>query len=120
MRKDIDFSFTKHPVTGDLAVKRGSNAISQSMKNCVLTSFYERGFNIEFGTNVNSSLFSNMTPLDVQTLKDTINQSIKNFEPQVEVDTIKVEHVENEIRVKIYYREYNNIAMQTVAISLAA
>ena len=52
MRKDIDLNFRPHPLTGDLPVKTNQVAAAQALRSIVLTSFYERGFNVLFGTNV--------------------------------------------------------------------
>lgn len=120
MRKDIDLSFTKHPLTNDLSVKKGSNAIAQSLENIVLTNFYERGFNIEFGTNTTWSLFELMDNLTIQTLKNTIKQSVKNFEPDVELTDVIVEAIkeENILNISLFYTEYNDPRERTTTIDL--
>ena len=80
MRKDIDLSFRKHPLTGDLLTVTKSNAINQAMKNLLLTEYYKRGFNIEVGCNLNSMVFELYSPLQQQTIKDLIKRCLDNLE----------------------------------------
>lgn len=121
MRKDIDFNLTAHPLTGDLATKKDSSAIKQSLKNIVLTSFYERGFNVVFGTNLRQSLFDNITPLDIQTMKDLIAEGISNFEPDVELIEVHVQRGddEHEIIATVIYTEFSNPNEQNVTVNLS-
>ncbi len=121
-RVDIDFNFRPHPLTGDIPLKRGSQAILQSLKNIILTSYYERGFNVAFGTNVRSSMFELYSPLDLLTMKDFISEAIKNFEPDVEVMDIVVTNATEDshsIDITIMYTEYNNPQVQTANLKLS-
>lgn len=120
MRRDIDLSFARHPLTGDLAVKTGSSAIRQSLINIVRTNYYDRGFNVEVGTNLDYSMFENITVITAKQIKDNISNSIKNFEPQVELIDVEVrDNGGNEIYVKIYYTELNNPNTQNLVIDLS-
>jgi hypothetical protein len=119
MRKDLDFTFRPHPLTGDLVIKTGSSAIKQSIKNIVLTNFGDRGYNVELGTNIDYSLFENITLTTGQQIRDNIINSIRNFEPQVEIIDVEVyDDGDNEIKIKIYYNELNNPSEQTLNIDL--
>jgi phage baseplate assembly protein W len=118
-RKDIDLSFTAHPLTGDLAIKRDQSAVDQSIRNLILTNFYERGFNIEVGSNVTDYLFENFTPLLQQTIKSNIRQVLNNFEPGVEiVDVIADMRESNKLTVEIYYNYLNNPEIRTAIIPI--
>jgi len=119
MRKDIDLNFSPHPLTGDLAVKKDRSAIDQSLKNLILTNFYERGFNVEVGSNLQDSLFDNYDALKQQTIKNNIVRVIKNFEPQVEVvDVIANMEEPNELTVEIYFTYSNDPEVRTVVIPI--
>jgi len=120
-RVDIDFNFRPHPLTGDITLKKGSSAIVQSLKNIVLTSFYERGFNVVFGTNVRSSLFELYSPLDLLTMKQFIIEAINIHEPDVEIYDVVVQSAiedENSIEIIIQYTEYNSPDIRDVQIKL--
>lgn len=119
MRKDIDLSFKPHPLTGDLSTKTGSSAIRQSLINLIRTNYYDRGFNVEVGTNIDRSLFEHITVLTGQQLRDNISNTIRNFEPQVELLDVEVHDAgNNEIKIKILYTELNNPKEQTLVIDL--
>jgi phage baseplate assembly protein W len=47
--KDLDFSFSAHPETGDVLKKIDNNAIKQSIRALVSTAFGERLFDPELG-----------------------------------------------------------------------
>lgn len=119
MRKDIDFNFIPHPLTGDLTIKKDVGAIDQSIKNLVFTNYYERGFNIDIGGNVMSALFENITPLLKQDLKDSIKQVLTNFEPAVELIDVEVSDTEpNTLVVNIFYYINNDIDVQRTQVIL--
>ena len=42
---DIDFTFTKKPVVGDVALSYDSQAVIRSIRNILLTRHYEKPFN---------------------------------------------------------------------------
>lgn len=120
MRIDIDFNLTPHPLTGDLAIKRDKNALKQSIRNIVLTSYYERGFFVEFGTPIRASLFENVSPLEASTIKDNITTAIQNFEPQAElIDVfVEVENDTNEMFATVIYSKLNSIDPERLVIEL--
>lgn len=120
MRKDIDLSFSKHPLTNDLATKKDNSAVKQAIRNIVLTGYYERGFNIEFGTPIRQSLFENIDPLVARTIRDNIEQAIKNFEPQAELIDVYMDASidQNELLATVVYTYINNPVEQTLNINL--
>lgn len=119
MRRDIDFSFRVNPLTGDLATKTGSDAIRQSLVNLVRTNMYDRGFNVDLMSNINMSLFETITSTTSQQIRDNVVNTIRNFEPQVEVVAVEVkEDGSNNIGVLIYYTELNNPKQQELFIVL--
>ena len=56
---DIPMFFSKNSFTGDVNLKKDSNAIKESIKNLILTMNYERPFDAEFGTPAANGLFEN-------------------------------------------------------------
>lgn len=119
-RVDIDFSFKRHPLTGDISLKRDSNALKQSIRNIVLTNFYERGFNVELAGNLSASLFENINILTLQQIRDNITNALNNFEPDCSVIDVEViDNDDNSINVTIYYNEFNNPDTQSLVIELA-
>tara|TARA_Y100000389_G_C17315240_1_gene440109 strand:- start:468 stop:905 length:438 start_codon:yes stop_codon:yes gene_type:complete len=89
--KDISLSFTRHPVTGDIATLTNADAIKRSVRNLINTDFFERPFHPEIGSNIRRTLFE---PVDVGTadqLSVYIEECIINFEPRVELKSIQVD-----------------------------
>jgi len=88
--KDLDLNFIAHPVTGDIVKKTGSDAVVQSVKNLVLTEFYDKPFHPEIGCQVHGILFENMSSITAGSIRDSIWRVITNFEPRAEVVTLTV------------------------------
>jgi len=118
MRKDIDISFSKHPLTGDLTVKTESAARKQALKNLIMTNFYERGFNLDPASSVTSYLFEQMSNTDVLSLKSRIIEVVEVFEPEVEINEVVVRKDRYDLVVDIYYFEVNNSEEQIYSLSL--
>lgn len=119
MRIDIDLSFKKHPITKDLATKKSSSAIKQSLHNIVKTNFYERGFNTQFGTNITAQLFENINDITLIGLKNNIETAIINFEPGCElIEVVMHEDGDNGLACKIIYNEINKEETETLIVQL--
>lgn len=87
---DLDLDFLPHPTTKDVMRKTGSEAIKRSVRNLILTNFYEKPFRPGIGSNVTKILFDNMTPLVSNFLRDAIFEVVRNYEPRVEVLDVQV------------------------------
>ena len=88
--RDLDIKFGKNPSTGDVIVKTGDIAVKQSIKNLILTDFYERRMRPGVGSGIKKILFE---PADVITeirLKDLLVETIKNFEQRANIENISV------------------------------
>ena len=83
--KDINLSFSPHPVTKDLTVLRNENAIKRSVRNIVQTIPTERFFNSILGSDVRDLLFDNYVDFGTASaIEDQITIAIQNFEPRVD------------------------------------
>jgi phage baseplate assembly protein W len=89
--KDISLSFQVNPITYDLIDIKNESAISRSIRNLVLTRPGERFFNQNLGSKVNESLFENIDEISASVIKDEIENTIKNYEPRVDLIEVKVE-----------------------------
>ena len=87
---DIDFTFTKKPVTGDVALSYDSQAVIRSVRNILLTRHYEKPFNPDFGSNIDAILFELVSPLSATSLEREIRTSIENYEPRARLSEIIV------------------------------
>lgn len=81
--RDISPSFTPHPITGDVAYVTDFSAVSQSIKNIVMTNKNERHFSqLDFGVGVDRYLFQPMTTELETNIHDDIVFQITAFEPR--------------------------------------
>lgn len=87
---DIDFTFTKKPVTGDVALSYDQQAVIRSIRNLLLTNYYERPFNPDLGSNLNALLFELVSPLTAAALEREIQTTIENYEPRAQMKEIVV------------------------------
>ena len=104
--KDINLSFTPHPVTKDLTVLRNENAIKRSVRNIVQTIPTERFFNSILGSDVRDLLFDNYVDFGTASaIEDQITIAIQNFEPRVDNLQVNVNPKpdENEFEVNVLF-----------------
>jgi len=88
--KDLDLNFTIHPIRKDINRAIGPMAVVNSIKNLILTNYYERPFQPDVGSNVRRLLFENLDNITATTLKNEIERTIANYEPRATVKAINV------------------------------
>ena len=86
--RDLDLSFTIHPIRKDINVFLKEKAIINSVKNLVITNHYERLFQPEVGCNIRRLLFENVDPLVAAQIEREIEETITNFEPRVKISRV--------------------------------
>jgi phage baseplate assembly protein W len=82
---DLDLDFIAHPTTGDVVKKTGVDAIKRSVRNLILTNFYDRPFRSYIGSNAQKILFDNINIFTATFLRDAIEEVITKFEPRVKL-----------------------------------
>jgi phage baseplate assembly protein W len=87
---DLDLDFVMNPTTGDVNILYGQQDIKRSVRNLVLTNYYERKFQSYLGSDTNALLFDLITPLTAVYLQDAISAVINNFEPRVKLENVTV------------------------------
>jgi phage baseplate assembly protein W len=106
---DIDFLLTKNDLTNDVNVKYDGNAISQSIKNIILTTQKEKLFSQSFGGNAYDLVFNSPSPLDLASKRAFFVAALKNNEPRVNVQSINiVDSGEGRWLVTVSYRTAYN------------
>jgi phage baseplate assembly protein W len=88
--KDLDLNFTIHPIRKDINKTIGPMAVVNSIKNLILTNFYEKPFQPDVGSNVRRLLFENLDIITASAIRDEIERTILNYEPRVNVIDINV------------------------------
>ena len=88
--RDLDLDFSPHPATGDVPFKVGEEAIKRSIRNLILTNFYDRPFRSSIGSNAQKLLFENIDKMTAANLERACRDVIINFEPRVTLIDIVV------------------------------
>lgn len=117
--RDIDFNFIAHPVSGDVSAKSDVADVQQSLRNIVLTGFYERGFNQDLGCSAGKyQLGELITPITINEIKQDIELAIKNFEPRADLVSVDVGVTENYLQISIKFNVLNNDQVNDLSIKL--
>jgi phage baseplate assembly protein W len=87
---DLDLDFIAHPTTKDVVKKTGVDAIKRSVRNLILTNFYDRPFRSYIGSGAQKLLFENASPLVANFLRDAITEVLTNYEPRISVKAIQI------------------------------
>jgi len=117
---DIDFTFTKKPVSADVAVSYDTQAVIRSIRNILSTKHYDRLFNPDFGTNLDNLLFENFSVLASQSIKKEVTTMIENYEPRATLKSVNVSSVpdKNAYNVTISFYIENAATPTTTSILL--
>lgn len=113
---DLDLNFQMHPVKKDVNTLKNEYAIINSIKNLVLTNFYERPFQPFIGSNVRRLLFENIDSVISAQLENAIAETIKNFEPRVGISKVTATPLpdENKYNVQLEFYIVNNSSPITI------
>lgn len=105
---DLNLGFTINPITKDINPVTDIDAVKNSLKNLVLTNFYDRPFQPTLGSGLTRLLFESANVFTIMELKNAIEKVINNHEPRV--TDVKIEVVDNsdlnEYRVTVYFRVF--------------
>lgn len=106
---DLDLDFLAHPTTKDVMKKTGVEAIKRSVRNLLLTNFYDRPFQSNIGSNALKILFDNATPMSATFLTNAIKETLANYEPRIRVDdvVVKFDFDNNGYNVQLFFTIIN-------------
>ena len=117
---DLDLTFRRLPVTNDVASSYDEQAVVRSVRNLLLTGFYERPFQPNLGSNLNKLLFEPADQLTSNLIESEVRDVISNFEPRITVNTINVtiSPDENSFNLSMTFFVGNNTRATTVTLLL--
>jgi phage baseplate assembly protein W len=103
--KDISLSLKVNPLNSDLIVIKNETAIARSVRNLILTDNGEKFFNPNLGSGISSLLFEPITRITASSIQTRIENTIRNYEPRVELNSVDVvpNEAQNEFNVVIRY-----------------
>ena len=115
--KDIDLSM-ELKTSGDVYKKTHASAVKQSVKNIIMTNFYEKPFDPFFGANISGLLFELANDLTGEEIKNNVISAIEYYEPRAEILDLQVNAKpdNNSISVRLELKVINGeeiIVLQT-------
>lgn len=117
---DLDLTFTKHPVTKDVSKKVKEQAIIASVRNLLLTGFYERPFKPNLGSNISKLLFEPVDFVTASILSKEITTTLTNYEPRVSIKEVivtpDIDNYRYEVNLKFFI--VNSVKPITVTLFL--
>jgi phage baseplate assembly protein W len=118
--KDLDLSFTAHPVTGDVVKKFDVNAVKQAMQILVSTEFYERPFDPKKAGGLRGMLFEPMTSLSADVMARVIQNLFETYERRTRIDSVQVvpDYDNNSYGVTIFFHVIGIDAPQILSANL--
>ena len=87
--RDLDLFFSKKQGSGDVNKVTDMEAVKRSVRNLVLTNFYEKPFHPEIAGGVRELLFEPMSPLVAVVIARKIEDVITNFEPRARLVSVR-------------------------------
>jgi|TARA_B110000263_G_C14896874_1_gene324332 phage baseplate assembly protein W len=116
---DLNMLFTAHPITKDVTRLLDSDAIKRSVKNIVLTNYYERPFKPALGGGIRNLLFNLDTDRRLNRARKQLKSTIETFEPRVSnVFCIFSRLDTNEMQIIINYTISNAMPRQEVEFTV--
>ena len=115
---DIDFTFTKKPVTNDVALSYDTQAVLRSIRNLLLTKHYDRLFNPDLGSNIEALLFDNMSDMTANSLQREITAVIERYEPRAILKSVTVSAQEEKNAYNISISFYIENATQSTTATI--
>jgi len=87
---DIDFTFTRKPVTNDVALSYDAQAVARSIRNLLSCKHYERLWNPDLGSNIETILFEPISTSSKTSLENEVREMIDKYEPRVNLKSVVV------------------------------
>ena len=100
--RDLDLNFNIHPIRKDVTKHLNEYAVVNAVKNLILTNHYERPFRPNVGSNIRRVLFEPVDAIMSAQLEREIRETVTNFEPRVQINTVTASPVPDENGYKIY------------------
>jgi phage baseplate assembly protein W len=117
---DLDLDFTRHPVTGDVSMKKDAEAVKRSVRNLVLMSKYDKPLKPQIDSRVSRLLFENATPITAMAIRSNIMDVLNRYEPRARINDVVVVFDEdnNAFNVSVSFLILNSRELSTVTIAI--
>ena len=103
---DLNLKLTRHPIRKDIMPLKDDEAIKNSVKNLILTNFFERPFQPQIGANLRGLLFEPADAITKYELSDGVKQVLIDYEPRIRVSRVGIEDQSdrNAYRITVYFQ----------------
>jgi phage baseplate assembly protein W len=117
---DFTRGFLAHPDSRQLVRNTNETAVTQSIRNLILTNKYERLGRPEIGSNVRNILFELASPQTESALRSAIRTTLEKHEPRAKIIDVVVSSIadRNAYSVTIIYTIVSSPNPVTVTIPL--
>jgi phage baseplate assembly protein W len=117
---DFSLAFIAHPYTGDIPLLKDEDAVKNSIKNLILTSFFERPFYSYKGCGIYHTLFELINPGAANQIEEHIKTVLSNWESRVRIEEVIVipNYENNGYEVTLRYEIINQTSLQDVSFFL--
>lgn len=110
---DLDLKLTLHKIRKDIVPLRDDQAVKNSIKNLILTNFFERPFQPGIGANLRGLLFEPADAITELALEDNIKRCLK-LEPRADIIFVEVTNIEDRnayrVTVKFNIKQFDQTA----------
>jgi phage baseplate assembly protein W len=87
---DLDLSLELNPNFNDIVPLTDIDAVKNSVKNLILTNFFERPFRPWIGSNLSALLFEPADSFTIISIREEIKKVLRKYEPRVDDVTVEV------------------------------
>lgn len=115
--RDLSLTFARNPVTHDVAMVTGPDAIKRSLQLLLLMEAGETPFYSSFGSNLRGLLFEPIDNLTTTLIENEIRATIDAYEPRVQIQSLTVTPSEDESQYQVTL--VFSVLMQTQTITLS-
>ena len=123
-KREIHSDFHKDlallPGRNDIARRVNENSIKEAIKNILLTNKGERLFQPLIGSDIQSMLFENATPVTAILIKDRIESALNAYEPRCSIVDVEVlgDIDSNTVKINVVFHVINSETPQTLSIDI--
>lgn len=118
--QDINLSFDRHPITGDVVTATDVEAIKKSIRNLIQLNVFDVPFDPETGVNIRSHLFENFSPIMTELIQSKIREMITEKEIRVQIEKIIIfaNDARNSLEVTIQFsiKDLNKLEEVTIFV----
>lgn len=87
---DLDFSFAKHPISNNVAVKKNVNSVKQSILNLMQLKSGDKPYHPEIKSPIYDYLFENASPVMQVVLEGEVINYLNYYEPRASITSVSI------------------------------